>query len=805
MEAKRANDCYHCGLPVPSYFKQQLDVLGQTREFCCLGCFSVAETIVNSGLTDYYKFRTDQAITPDQELPSELMVYDEQDIQQDYLLEDSSQNSAHILLLCEAIRCSACAWLVERKIGQTAGVTSIKVNVSAQTISLNWQQSDVALSEILKRLHQLGYSALPYKTEIAIEQQQLQQKSWLRRLGLAGLGMMQVMMYAVALYIGVFDDMSAEHRSFLRWVSFLVATPVLLYAGKPFYLSAFRALKQLQLNMDVPITLALFLAYFASIWATIQNSGEVYFDSVTMFVFFLLIGRYLEFRARQLVSEKVYRGHSHLPNVVQLQVQESNYRATARKKIQIGDRLLVKAGETIALDGNVVSGDSQVNEALLNGEFMPVHKGIGDAVLAGSVNTHQALLIEVTSRPDDSYWSKLLSMQEQALLEKPAIGLLADKVARYFVLFILLLAIAVAWYWSRVEPSNALWITLSVLVVSCPCALSLATPIAMTCGSLALNQHNVLIKGQHFLSNASHVTDVIFDKTGTLTQGLLEIDEVAVRTVTSKEELLCIIAQLESQSEHPIAKAFAPFLPKKVEVEMLQQHPFAGVSGIVRGTKYFFGNQQFIQSVTTQTFSQFDTDLENDQSYLWLATDESLVGKVLLKDKVREHAAQLMTQLTQQGIELHLLSGDPSKQVQKLAQDLSIQHWKNSMQPEQKLTYLQQLQQANKRVMVIGDGVNDAPVMAAADASVAMANAADLTRISSDAYLMSGKLLDVGFIVNKSRHTQTVIKQNLAWALFYNALMIPFAASGYIAPYVAAIGMSFSSIVVVLNSLKLKR
>ncbi len=806
MDAKVRGECFHCGLPIPANYHQTLEVLGKERGFCCVGCYSVAETIVNNGLTDYYQFRTEQAIRPDQELPAELIAFDEEDIQAEYLVDQNKapatdNKSSSIILLSESIRCSACAWLIERTLRKLNGVTGVQVNVAAQTINLQWQPETIELSKILKRLHQLGYSALPYKPEQALAINVKQQKSWLRRLGLAGLGMMQVMMYAVGLYLGAWDDVNQQHGHFLRWVSFFIATPVLFYAGFPFYFSAIQSLRQFRLNMDVPITLALFLAYGASIWAVITQSGEVYFDSVTMFVFFLLIGRYLEFRARQQVSEKVYKGQNSLPVYAEKMIgNEAHGKMVSLKKLQQGDEILIRPGATVPIDGELISEQAEVNEAMLNGEFLPRHKHQGQMVMAGSVNTHQAIRIKVSGNASNSYWAKLLSMQEAALLEKPKIGLLADTVARYFVLFILLLATVVAWYWLRHEPQEALWITLSVLVVSCPCALGLATPIAMTCGALAHNQRNVLIKGQHFLQNTSHITDVIFDKTGTLTEGTFTVDKVELLADRSKAQVLAVIAALEAQSEHPIALAFYQYQSKDIIANDIEHHSFAGVSGKINEQTYWFGNRQFIESCG----GRFEK-VASENSGLWLYDGQTIIAHLVLTDKIREQARDMIQQLKAKGYRLHILSGDPSEQTEQVAKQLGIELWANGMAPEQKLSYVKSLQTRGERVLMVGDGLNDAPVMSAADSSIAMAKASDLTRTTADAYLLSENLLDIPFVLQKSRQTQSVIKQNISWALLYNAVMIPFAAMGYIPPYLAAIGMSLSSIVVVVNSLKLKR
>lgn len=813
MSASLGPDCYHCDLPIPKGLDLSLSVLEKKRHFCCMGCYSVAETIVGNGMTDYYKFRTQAAITPDAELPQDLFIFDDADVQADLLTTQNVQTKS-VQLISEAIRCSACAWLIEKKLRQLEGIRSVQVNVTQQTLTLEWQPTKIKLSKIFKSLYQLGYPAEPFKQETLIELRNKQQKSWLRRLGLAGLGMMQVMMYAVALYIGVLDDMSAAHRSFLRWVSFLVATPVLLYAGYPFYISAFKILKQFKLNMDVPITLALILAYFSSIVATLKQTGEVYFDSVTMFIFFLLIGRYLEFRARQKISQRVYATHSKLVLYVDIFTDHDNSaeklqtKPLAIQKVKVGDLILIKAGATLALDGELVSGEPDLNESMLNGEFMPVAKQPGDKLYAGSINNNQPFTMRVTQPLNKGYWSQLLALQEKALLNKPKIALLADKIARYFVFFVLILATATYAYWALKSPSEALWISISVLVVTCPCALSLATPIALTCGVNALNKRNFLISKQDFLPQLNKVTDIIFDKTGTLTRGLLTIKEYQQLNKEEKATSLAIIAALEEQSEHPIAKVFSPYKQANVCSESLNYAPFAGVSGFIDGTEYFFGNSHYIASCFNQLTANHESAIKLKQNGLYLANKQELICYIELSDSVRTDAREACQLLAQNGYKLHLLSGDPSEQVENLAKQLNINSWANAMSPQEKLDFIKKLQNPSdkdnkKSVLMVGDGLNDAPAMSQSNASIAMAAAADLTKMSADSYLLSEKLTDISQAISKALLIEQKIKQNLAWALTYNLVMIPFAASGLIAPYLAAIGMSLSSIVVVLNSLKL--
>ena len=803
-QSHHAATCYHCELPIPSDFNKTIEILGQQRAVCCEGCFAVADMIVRNGLEDYYKFRTEPGEKPEEiaNLEAELSAYDQKQLQQDFLTS-TIEGKNSILLFAEQIRCSACAWLLERTLNRVEGVKSIQVNVSAQIIHLTWDSEVVKLSDLLKKMHHIGYTATPYKQEETIAKQKSIQKSWLKRLGLAGLGMMQVMMFAVALYLGAFKGMASEYQWLIRNVSFLIATPILFYSGYPFYSSAFAALKNKQLNMDVPITLALFVAYSASLWALFTESGEVYFDSVTMFIFFLLIGRYIEFRVRQQVSERVYKGNSSAPSFAEKYDPESDtYTAIPTNAIKDGDLLLVRAGKQAVVDGELISQNAELNLSMLNGEFLPTSLYQGQRILAGSINNHQPFVMKAERSEGGSYWDKLLRLQEAALLDKPRAGLLADKVARYFVSAILLIASLVAAYWVSVGSEDALWITLSVLVVSCPCALSLATPVAMTCGTLAYNKKNILIKGQDFLQAAAEITDIVFDKTGTLTSGVVSVDTIETYEGYDKNEALQIIAALEHQSEHPIAKAFIRYYSSKVSAESISFLPFKGVSGKVKDKNYYFGSFRGLSSNTQKQLGQGDKPL-NDA--LFLLQDDTLVAMVTLKDELRQDAKEVCEKLIAKGYKLHLLSGDPSTQVALVANQLGFHDWQNNAQPQQKLDYIRGLQENGRKVLMVGDGVNDAPVMSAANASIAMANAADITRTSADCYLLADQLSYVDFILQKAKSTQATIKQNLAWAIGYNVTMIPLAAMGYIPPYIAAIGMSLSSIVVVINSLKLKR
>ncbi len=803
MGIKESSSCFHCHLPVPTNFNSSLEYKGIQRNFCCMGCFSIAETIIDNGLDDYYKFRTSVAPKADALIPEELAIFDEPEVLES-LSTTLQNNFQSIELICENLQCSACGWLIEKQIGNLTAVKKVTTSITNQLVYLEWAPQTSSLSDILKSFHALGYPVKPYQEEQAASLQVAQEKSWLKRLGLAGLGMMQVMMYAIALYIGAFDGMESSHKNFLQVVSFLVATPVLFYSGFPFFRNAYKALRGFQLNMDVPISLALILAYTSSIWAIIVSDGEVYFDSVTMFVFFLLIGRYLEYRARQKVQHHFVRkdlGGGFL--IEKINFDENGNTLTIKtvpiQKVAKGDILNIKPGKTIAVDGVIIRGESSVNEAMLNGEFMPVNKSVNDTVLAGSINGDIPIQVKVTQLVQQSFISKVQKMQRQAFLEKSDVTLIADKVARYFIMAILSLAILTFFTWSFIEPSRALWITIAVLVVSCPCALSLATPVALTCGTSSLNKNNILIQDKNFLQKLSDTTDVILDKTGTLTKGNLFVEKVTLHSSLSKEEVLSMIATMEADSEHPIAKAFSNYLSPAIIAENILLTPFAGVSATINSKAYWFGNQAFIENNT-----QAEINLMNENSLL-LTTNEKLLAEILLTDEVRDDALLCCENLQTNGKTLHLLSGDPSDYVEKLAAKLNIANWRNNLNPEQKLEYIKAIKRNNPstKILTIGDGINDAPAMAISDTSIAMTGASDLTKSQADSYLLSGNLSDVNLSFGKSEQTNKKIRQNILWAICYNIMVIPFAIMGLIPPYLAAIGMSLSSIVVVLNSLSL--
>jgi Cu2+-exporting ATPase len=773
-------------------------VLGTARDFCCAGCRAVAETIVADGLDAYYLDRERQAENPgavDASLTA-LLAYDHPSVQKEFVQHRDALASAELTL--EHLNCAACAWLIEKTLARDSSVHEATVNLSTQRLHLSWDDSIAPLSRLLGALARIGYPARPYRPDEHAAQLQAESRRLLKRLAVAGLGMMQVMMYAGALYVGAYQGMEAEYRHYLNWTNLLITTPVFFYAGAPFHRSAWRVLRARRLNMDVPVSLALAGAYLASVHATVTQHGDTYFDSVTMFIFFLLTSHFLETRARQRAGDTAARLMARTPGLAtRLQQHRNESDLVAATDLQPGDRILVKPGETVAADGIVLEGQSAVSEALLTGEPLPLPRQAGDTVLSGSLNTDGSLVVQVTRAAADSTLGTLNRLLNRALAEKPRLARRADELAQVFVGIVLLLSVIVFAGWTHADNAqHAFWITLAVLVATCPCALSLATPMALTCATNALAERGFLLTRGHVLETLAEATHVVFDKTGTLTEGRLQLDSISVLR-GDEATALTIVSALEQRSEHPVARAF-PSLPDDVlpAVENMQHRTGAGVSGDIGGRTYRFGHAAF-----ALPGSATDSPAEK----LWLADDDGAIAAFVLSDTLRPEAAATIAALQARGLQTWLLSGDPSAAAVNLGRTLHMQVALGGLTPDAKREKVRALQAEGAVVVMVGDGVNDAPVLAQAHLSVAMASASDLAQVSADSLLLRNDLQRLPEARDMALKTRRIVRQNLSWALAYNLAVLPPAALGWLPPWVAALGMSLSSLLVVGNALRLRK
>lgn len=816
-------NCFHCGLPCEDSREYSLEILGERRDLCCPGCQAVAEAIIDSGMESYYTHREPQApgSSPAPELVpeflSQLALWDTPELQAPYLRDSTTTNTTQITLLIHGITCAACVWLLEHQLQQQAAVHQVRVNLSNHRATIDWDKDSLSLSDLLRCIGQIGYKAEPYTP--ALEEQQLKQENRQAqiRIGVAGLGAMQVMMFAVGLYAGAFEGIAHEHSAFLRWVSALVCIPVYGYAGLPFLMGAWRNIKARHWGMDIPIAIAISAAFFASLWSTFTDGQEVYFDSVCMFIFFLSVGRYCEMLARHKAIKSSLDASIQAASLARVK-HGDQWVLRSTQTLQPDDYVSIRAGETIPGDGIITKGESLVDEAMLTGEHHPINKGCGDSITGGTVNIDQPIEARITRNAQHSTLSTLRHLLESAHLSRPQITQLADKIASRFVLAVLTIGALTYGYWTTQQPDDAFWITLSVLVVTCPCALSLATPTAITTATTQLANQGLLPSNPNFFETLNAVTDVVFDKTGTLTQGKFSLEAcIPLRLNTpiyDEATLTAIAAALERHSEHPLAKAFQPFDQADYGVDNVSVERNQGISAMVTLPAHSNltnsnGAAQHYRIGTPEFCAQgYDESVEApSESGLWIMLSDGRgpLAWFNVADPLRSDAKQLISALKSRNLSLHLLSGDHSQHPNEVASALGITSVTRGASPQAKLQKIQTLQQQNRVTLMVGDGLNDSPVLAGADVSIAMAQGSDLAKIAADGLLLNPKISSIDDAFCLAERTYRVIKQNLTWALLYNLCVLPAAVMGFIPPWLAALGMSSSSLIVVLNALRLRR
>ncbi len=820
--------CFHCGLPVADKLNITVKYKGKDEPMCCYGCQAVAQAIIDSGMDDFYKYRTSTAEKPEEIVPEflqQLKAYDNSAVQKKFVHETNDKTSSgkalEVSLILEGITCAACVWLNEKHLNSLEGVIEANINYSNHRARVRWDNSKIQLSDILESISRIGYLAHPYDPEQHQRILEKERKQQIKRLGLSGLLGMQVMIFAVAMYTGEWWGIDESFKQSFRWISLVLTIPILLYASSVFFKSAYRDLSNKRVGMDVPVSLGIAIAFSASFLHTIKGTGEVYFDSVAMFTFFLLSARFFEIGSRKQTAEATEALLNLTPAIatrlINYAEKQSNtiaptieqQESVAVTELNIGDFLLVRPGETIPADGIIINGTSSINESLITGESLPLTKHSEDPVIGGSTNTENPLIIQVTKLGEDSVLSSIQRLIDEAQHTKPAIAKLADKIASWFVSILLTIAAIVAYYWYKVDATQWLEITIATLVVSCPCALSLATPAAITAASGQLAKIGLLPKRAHALETLAHTTDFVFDKTGTLTEGKIKLEKIILDTEPDKDNLdekntvLTIAASLEANSEHPIARALLQTCQGSLlNVSRLSHKLGEGIQGTIKNTEWFIGNKGFIEKHSTCHFKE---NSEKYASKIYLATKQQCFATFVLSDQIRDEARSLIEKLHQQHKNTHLLSGDRLENTRKVSKQLGIGHYLADLKPEDKLKNVKTLQQQGAIVVMTGDGVNDAPVLAGADLSIAMGKGTQLAAATADMILISNNIEHIyhGYLI--AIKTLRIIKQNLSWALLYNVIAIPAAAMGYVEPWLAAIGMSVSSLVVVLNALRLNR
>jgi Cu2+-exporting ATPase len=781
---------------------------GAPRAMCCAGCEAVAETIAAGGFEAYYRDRTSFAPAAG-EAPAkdQLDLYDLPEVQRDFVREVPGGLEATLLL--EGITCAACIWLNEQHVARLPGVLSIEINYTTHRARVRWDPARVQLSGILRAVQAIGYRAFPAGSAAAEEGRKREDRAALWRLFVAGFGMMQVMMYAVPTYLADEGSMSVDLEQLMRIASFVLTVPVVVYACGPFFRGAWRDVQRRRLGMDVPIALGIGVAFVASVIATFGGGGEVYYDSITMFVFFLLGGRYLEHRARQRAAASL----DYLDRAVPLSAHRLDAYPASRESegipaasLRRGDFVLVRPGETVPADGRIVEGRTHADESLITGESRPIEKGPGGSLVAGSVNRHNAVVMEVERAGEDTRASHIRRLTDRAASQRPRIVEATDRIAGWFVAGVLACAALAALWWAQADPSRALWVAVSVLVVTCPCALSLATPTALAVSVGAAARRGAVATRAHALETLAQVTHFVFDKTGTLTLGRLALRSVRPAPGVPRQRVLALARALEQASEHPLAQA----LLEAAAVERIGPAGAAsdvrnvagcGVEARIDGVLHRIGTHAFVAGAAGS--EGIDGEGAAGCTPVWLGSERGWLGRLEFQDRARPEARGLIDELQRAGRAVSILSGDHPAAVAGVAAALGVADYAGGCTPEDKHARVRVLQERGAVVAMVGDGVNDAPVLAQAQLSIAMGSGAVLSQAHSDLVLLEGRLAALHDAIGIAGRTMRIVRQNLAWAVAYNVVALPLAMAGYVTPWVAGIGMAGSSLLVVLNALRL--
>jgi len=801
--------CYHCGLPVNDKNRVEKVIQKKTQTFCCHGCSAVCEMIYNSGLEGFYQRTPDgQLLAPPPEPPQESLLYDIDEIQSEFVHEMGEIRDMHLIV--EGIHCSACVWLIERSLAKLPGIVDIKVNLANKRLLVRWNNTQIKISSIIEHLGNIGYAATPFNPETAEGTIQKQNRALLLRMAFAAFSMMNLLWISIALYSGADQG---EFKSLFHWVGFLLATPTLLYSGWPFLKGAYTGLKYLNLTMDVPIAIGAVTTYSYSVFVTISGSsvGEVYYDTVVNFIFVILVGRFLEAKSKRHAVAATQRLMDLQPRVANV-IRDNETHIVPIRAIQHGETILVKPGDKIPVDGVILSGESSIDESLLSGESAPVKKLTGDKLSAGTVNINNALTVKVTAILRNTSLGKIISLVEEAQASKAPIQCIADQIVPWFIAVTLGLSTFTFIYWFSDGIELALLASTSVLIITCPCAFGLATPMSIAVASGLAARHGLLIKNGAVLEYLSGIKHFVFDKTGTLTEGKMRVKEIFGDN--NENTLLNKVAHLESLSEHSIAKAIllkanqSKLAINTEKVSKFTNAPGYGVMGLFEQQSIIVGNAKWLEKNQITLEASFIVNASNLEtqgvSCVHIAVNNSHQGFIAIADQLRSDAKSLIDNLRKAGIEITLLSGDKQAVADAIANELGGMNVIAEVLPHEKDHVIQQLQQQGQQVAMIGDGVNDAPALMRADVGIAIGSGTDVSMESADIILLSNKLDKIRLASALSRRTLRTIRQNIAMSITYNIIMVPLAMMAFITPLFAAIAMPISSLAVIGNAARIR-
>ena len=793
--------CDHCLLEMNPGSAVTADFNGETKYFCCRGCLGVYELIHRESLDTFYNSRCGWTPGPPEKSKINTGAF------RDSIKKADEALSVEIVL--SGIRCASCVWLIEKFLLRMEGVLSARVNYATHRLAIQWDENKISLRDILEGILSIGYVPHPYRQTAFSETLRREKDDLLLRFGTAVFFSMQLMLFITALYAGFFQGIEEQYKQTFQLISWALATPVLFYSGYLFLKNAVRSVLKLALNMDVLIALGSFSAYAYSI-AMIFRGGEVYFDTSAMIVTFILLGRFLEAGSRLKAGNALTSLIEMQPKEARLVTQTHETRVVSLDEIHSGDTIEVLAGEKIPLDGTILDGEAEINESMLTGESRPAFKSTGKEVFAGTISLNGRLAVRVTGTQKDTVLSKIIQTVEDAQSRKAPIQAIADRAAGYFVPVVIFLAVSAFLYWkfNTTDTAVALMNAVSVLVVACPCALGLATPLAILLGTSSAAKKGILVKGGDIFETVSGTNCVVLDKTGTITSGTPSVTEVV--SMTTRDELLQYAASLEKFSEHPAGKAIVKaYDGELLEVAGFRVIPGKGVSGSIDGKTCLVGNRVFMVENNVSFPPGMEEICEqltrNGKTVVFLAIDGRLLGVVGMIDDVRDDAAGLVGKLKRDKIKVRMLTGDAPNVARYVASKCGIDDIDAGLNPVEKAAVIQSMRSQGNNVIMVGDGINDAPALTEADTGVSFGHASDIALESAGVVIIQDSLNLISILIEGSRRCFSIIRQNLFWAFSYNLVALPLAIGGFLHPIFSALLMASSSLVVVGNALRLRK
>jgi len=804
--------CFHCGLDVPQGVDLHCPVLGKDRAFCCAGCHAACKTIVEAGFEDFYRYREQQGEVNAQVLPEvlkNLTLYDRPEIQQGFVRSEGAVREAALIL--ENIRCAACLWLNEQHLRAQPGVLDVHLDYASHQARVKWDPAVTKLSDILQAIAAIGYVAHPYDPAHRERLLEEERRRSVERLLFAGLLGMQVMMFAIATYwMGGYDETGklALWEVIGRWTSLLITLIMLVYSGADFFVGAWRDLRHKRLGMDVPVVLGLVTAWGGSLWATIVGDEDVYFDSIGMFIFFVLLARVVELKGRMAAADALDRLMKVIPRTA-CRIEEGGPVEVPVVDLKPGDIVRLLPGESVPVDGRLLTGASSFDESHLTGESVPVLRKEGEWVAAGSCNVDQPVMLRVERVSSDSTMNELARLMDRGLSDKPRLAELAERISVPFVAGVLILSAltALAWWWY--DPAQALPNTIAVLIITCPCALALATPVALAIAAGRFAGLGILPMRMSAIEGLATADTLVLDKTGTLTQGRPRVTEVCMLQGMDEHVARALAARMEQGSEHPIAYALREGIEPLAQELTVRNTPGQGLEAQYGGAIWRLGAPEYALGeggLAADRLAWLDAQILAGGMAVILSRNGEGRAIFIMHDAVRTGAVEFIQAARGLGLgRVIILSGDQPGAVRHLAERLGIEEHHGGLRPEDKLAWIQKAQAEGARVLMVGDGINDAPTLAAAQVSVSFGAATTLAQLHSDFVLLGTDLRALAQGILLARITRRNTRQNLAWAAGYNVVAVPFAALGFVTPWIAAIGMSLSSLLVVGNALRLRR